>query len=243
MSLINRDKLIEKLGFGRKVLGPVDQESNYFYQDILPKFDYSTETFTKLVESLGYRKENDGFYYKDGKPLFLELAYLEGGDRDVIVDYLIDELTAVGIRVDVIRLSNKEDIDKKEQSKNDFLDTINNRKYQVLLTVVTTYTDYDPFIEWHSSNINPPGLNLSGFSSKALDKYITDARLSINVEEKKQAISNFQKVFFEESPAIYLINPSIQIFSSDSLFLPENLTVVDDTYIYFDILNWSKTAS
>lgn len=243
LSLINRDKLIEKLGFGRKVLGPVDQESNYFYQDILPKFDYSTETFTKLVESLGYRKENDGFYYKDGKPLFLELAYLEGGDRDVIVDYLIDELTAVGIRVDVIRLSNKEDIDKKEQSKNDFLDTINNRKYQVLLTVVTTYTDYDPFIEWHSSNINPPGLNLSGFSSKALDKYITDARLSINVEEKKQAISNFQKVFFEESPAIYLINPSIQIFSSDSLFLPENLTVVDDTYIYFDILNWSKTAS
>ncbi len=239
LNLINRDKLIERLGSGRRILGPVDQDSSYFYQDILPKFEYSTETFTKLVESLGYRKESDGFYYKDDNPLFLELTYLEGGDRDVIVDYLIDELSAVGIRVDVIKLNNE--IDQKGSAKNNFLDTVNNRKYQVLLTIVTTYTDYDPFMEWHSSNIKPPGLNLSGFSSKAMDKSISDIRLSISSDEKKQAFLNFQKVFFEESPAIYLINPSIQIFSSSRLSLPQYLTIVDDTHIYFDILNWNKT--
>lgn len=243
LSLINRDKLIERLGVGRQILGPVDQSSSYFYQDILSKFEYNTEAFIRLVESLGYRKENDGFYYKDGKPLFLELTYLEGGDRDVIVDYLIDELSVVGVRVEAVRLSSKKDIDKKGSAKNDFLDTINNRKYQVLLTVVTNYTDYDPFIEWHSTNIPAPGLNLSNYSSKVLDKNLIDIRVSANAEEKKQAFLNFQKIFFEESPAIYLINPGIQIFSSNKLFVPQDLTVVDDHYIYFDILNWVQQLS
>lgn len=239
LNVINRQEMLSQIDIGREVLGPVDQSSPFFLRDVLPQLSYNPESFIKLVESLGYIKRDDGFYYKNDSVLKMTITYLRGGVREVIIKNIVDQLSKVGIKVNLNGLSNVIQTNEKGVIEDNFIDIVNNRNYDVLLIAVNNFQDPDLYNEWHSSRINPPGLNLSGFSSRVVDKFLEDSRLMGN-DERERALLNFQRSFFEESPAIYLLNTGLQIFYSESLDIPSADSLIDTDYFYYNIYDLKK---
>lgn len=232
LNVINRNSIISNMDSSREVLGPIDQDSPFFSQEVMDRLAYNPSAFTTLVESLGYKKNEEGFYTKDNVLLHFELTYLQVGSSRIIASNIEEQLKQVGVKVNLKPYNN-------QNTQNDtFSDIVSNRNYDVLLIAISHSQDPDVYSEWHSSQTNPPGLNLSGFSSRVADKYLEDGRTTSG-NERRQAYTRFQRTFFEESPAIYLVNPSMQIFSSSILSIPKSEKMVDTYYIYHDINNWS----
>lgn len=85
------------------------------------------------------------------------------------------------------------DLDVKVYDSIKFQEALSSRKYQLLLHGFNFAHDRDPYAFWHSSQIDK--LNYSGFSDKALDILLEDARMTIDKTERNQLYDQiFEKV-------------------------------------------------
>ena len=81
---------------------------------------------------------------------------------------------------------------------------IKNRDFEILLFGAKIEKDTDLFAYWSSTQRNYPGLNITGYVSKNLDKNLEIIRNSQNLEERKIAIQNIDGELQDEMPAIPL---------------------------------------
>ncbi|MFA6105477.1 MAG: peptide ABC transporter substrate-binding protein [Patescibacteria group bacterium] len=86
-------------------------------------------------------------------------------------------------------------------------DSVKNRTYDVLLYSEITGSDPDPYPFWHSSQIDYPGLNLSGFSDRNADKLLEDSRVTVDPKIRAENYLKFQNILIDEVPAIFLYTP------------------------------------
>lgn len=115
---------------------------------------------------------------------------------------------------------------------------IKSRRYEILLYGVLVGADPDPFPFWHSSQLNYPGLNLSGFTSRQADDYLEKGRETYNEETRKKNYYDFQKLLATELPAIFL-------YSSNYLYPMETFVMGFRQYKIFEpadrfngVINW-----
>ncbi|OGY45149.1 MAG: hypothetical protein A3A24_00295 [Candidatus Buchananbacteria bacterium RIFCSPLOWO2_01_FULL_46_12] len=87
-------------------------------------------------------------------------------------------------------------------------DVIKPRNYQALLFGIIVGSDPDPYPFWHSSQIQDPGLNLSLYANRNVDKLLEDARKTADQEERLKKYQEFQTILNSELPAIFLYNPT-----------------------------------
>jgi len=86
------------------------------------------------------------------------------------------------------------------------------RNFDALLFSENTGADPDPFVFWHSSQSRDPGLNLSGFSNSTVDKLLTDARQTSDVNVRVKDYQQFEDIVTQEIPAIFL-DSAIYVYS------------------------------
>lgn len=78
------------------------------------------------------------------------------------------------------------------------------RDFDLLLFGLDYGLNPDYFSFWHSSQIESPGMNLSGFADAKADKILEGVRATGDAGKKKEKIDEFLKIFNEETPAIIL---------------------------------------
>lgn len=83
-------------------------------------------------------------------------------------------------------------------------DNIRPREYDALLFGEVLGANPDPFAFWHSSQKKDPGLNLSLYQNKEVDKLLEDARQTMNQENRNQKYIEFQQILVDDIPAIFL---------------------------------------
>ncbi|NOY35723.1 MAG: hypothetical protein GXP44_02295 [bacterium] len=81
------------------------------------------------------------------------------------------------------------------------------RKYDALLFGEVVGRDPDPFVFWHSSQRNDPGLNIAMYANVTVDKLLEKARTLSDNEERKKKYAEFQKEVAEDAPAVFLYSP------------------------------------
>jgi len=81
---------------------------------------------------------------------------------------------------------------------------IKNRDFEILLFGAKIEKDTDLFAYWSSTQRNYPGLNITSYVSKNLDKNLEIIRNSQNPEERKIASQNIDNELQDEMPAIPL---------------------------------------
>ncbi|NMB92422.1 MAG: hypothetical protein GYA31_02265 [Parcubacteria group bacterium] len=145
-----------------------------------------------------------------------------------VAQFLINSWKNIGVTVElqVLPLS---DLEKN---------VIQTRSYDALLFGEIISQDPDLFTFWHSSQITDPGLNLSAYKNKDLDKLLEETRQIQNQTQRLNNLSSIQKILSEDKPALFLYNPYYLYL------LPNKVQGVSIQYAnlpaerWLDITNW-----
>ncbi|MBI2483297.1 peptide ABC transporter substrate-binding protein [Candidatus Uhrbacteria bacterium] len=148
-------------------------------------------------------------YYRlrNGTVLEVTITTPDAPEFVAIAERVRDAWRAIGVRATVDAVS-------IERIRGD---AIPNRAYDALLFSQILGPDPDPFPFWHSSQVRHPGLNLSFFSNKAIDKALEDARGTLDRSVRGQKYQEFQRLLAEERPAIFLMTPSLSYVVSNAV--------------------------
>ncbi len=82
--------------------------------------------------------------------------------------------------------------------------------FQMYLTYFEIPADPDQYVFWHSTQLNT---NISHVKEERLDKTLEDARRLEVQADRKQSYFDFQRVFTEELPALFLFYPKYNFLS------------------------------
>ena len=117
-------------------------------------------------------------------------------------------------------------------------DTINTRKYEILLFAENIGFDPDPFPFWHSSQAEFPGLNLSMFDDKKADQLLEQGRKTNDWGKRVQYYQDFEKIIAKQLPAIFLYTP-YYTYVQDNSVKGFGSKIIANSYDRFrDISQW-----
>jgi peptide/nickel transport system substrate-binding protein len=139
---------------------------------------------------------------KEGQELRLELLTDDDPERVAIAQEIANQLRAVGV-----------DISLQSQAGSDLVhDFLLPRRFQAVIYGWDQGYDPDPYPAWHSSQAQERGFNLAGYADQSVDRILSEARQTCDVEERKALYREFQQIFAEKVPSILLFYPAYNYF-------------------------------
>jgi len=134
---------------------------------------------------------------KDGKFLVVKLTAVEADRNHQVVEHIKKFWEEIGVKT-VVEFIPANQIE---------MDVIRPRKFEALFYSQILGADPDLYVLWHSSQIGEGGLNLSDYANKDVDRLLEDARISSDLQERKEKYKKFQEIITEDLPAIFLYSP------------------------------------
>lgn len=174
------------------------------YNNNIPRYDFSVAHANEILDAAGWKDTSgDGVRKKkigndqDPTPLEITLATPDFPDLVQVANMLKSQWEQIGAKVNV-ESHNTDDL--KQQ-------IIRTRKYDALLFGEVLMLAADPYLLWHSSQKKDPGLNLSLYDNKNVDKLLEDIRGSLDPQARKADVEKVQDVIADEIPALFLYSP------------------------------------
>ena len=115
---------------------------------------------------------------------------------------------------------------------------IADRDYEILLFGEMLGAIPDPLPFWHSSGIDAPGLNLSGYDNDQVDTYLERAKRAKTYEDLEKNLRKFEEEFNEDTPALVLYSPEISYFVSNKIKGIDLGLLVDPSHRFNNIESW-----
>jgi len=200
---VNREELLDKIfhNEGKIVIGPIPPGLAGSNSNI-DGYNYNPEKTKKILEKNGWIKNENGIYAKklgkdkEATPLKFSIITTKSIQlaATLIRDYLID----VGIEIDlkIISLGELQQIHLK------------NKDYSAILIGESYTASADPYVFWHGAAIKDPGLNLSLYNNKKVNKILEDLRQISEPIKRASKLEEFQKLVLEDAPAAFLYSPN-----------------------------------
>ncbi|MBK8505634.1 MAG: hypothetical protein IPL46_27625 [Saprospiraceae bacterium] len=210
--LMNVQSLIDQLFFGlaEPTVGPIPPQHKAYDQDLIP-IGFDPAAAKKLLDQSGWKDtDQDGVIDKivDGKKHDLHLHILTSRlqlSQDVAIILKV-EVQKLGIKMDII----PDDLPK-------LLQDLNNGDFDlVCLSSSHSIGPYDPYNYWHSQ-ATTYGSNHFNFRNSTADSLITLIRETLDEDQRNQLYKQFQKILFEEQPALFLVSPRVPIAATSDL--------------------------
>jgi len=221
LTYLTPKKQIFKSVFNQKgtiIYGPILSQSFAFDPNI-QKYDYNPELAEDIFKQAGWERKENGFLEKNGEMLEIRLTTANQPDLLNAATLIQKSWQEAGVKIKFITIP-------FEQIR----EIIIKRNFDAFLYGVLENTNSDPYPLWHSSQIEPPGLNLTGFKDRRVDELLEKAALTDDKEEKKTYYRKFQELIVQNLPAIflysptyvYLVNQKIKGIDIDQLNHPED---------------------
>lgn len=158
--------------------------------------------------------------------LNIEIITVDQPTLTGVANELAKQWEKLGIQVNII----EKDINSLEK------DIIRKREYESLLFGTALTGILNPLPLWHSSKIEDPGLNLSGYNNSKADQLMEEI---IKTEEGRiEALTKLQEEIMEEAPGIFLYNPILIYFVSEKVKGIESSFLVDSSRRFQNIEEW-----
>lgn len=141
----------------------------------------------KILEKAGYNQE---------KPLKFKLSIPKIQEVIQVSNFIISSWQKIGVEVEPEILETQDLI----------REIIETRNYDALFFGEIIGLRGDLYSFWHSSQIEPPGLNLSLYKNKLLDQLIEENRSTLNIEKKQENFKKIKEIFEKDKPALFLYN-------------------------------------
>src|SRR3989344_319891 len=117
-------------------------------------------------------------------------------------------------------------------------DTIKPRNYEALLFGEILGLIPDPFPFWHSSQKRDPGLNLTGYENKEVDKLLEQARKEVDAEKRKESLEKLQTSLLKDIPAIFLYDTNYLYVTSPSIKGIKGALIADPSQRFSSVTKW-----
>jgi len=132
---------------------------------------------------------------------------------------------------------------EKVDQKDFFSKVIEPRNFQMLLYGQEVGRDPDRYSNWYSTEKDPPGLNLSGFSQVRADRALEEGRKELNNDKRAVHYNELQKSVLDNVPVIFLYHPFSNYYVSKYIKgIGEKYTF---TYSdrFLDFYNWENVQT
>jgi len=201
---IDRDQIINNVLNGEATLinGPLN-EFNKFYIDT--PVELNLDKAKQILDEANWKDaDGDGIREKDNQKAEFVLLVAGGNKVDEVTKTLKEQIQTIGIQMNI------EIIPFNELSNNQ----IRNRSYQALFLGLGLNIYPDPYIYWHSSQINSPGLNLSQYTNINNDGYLETARTNTDNNVINSSLAQFQNQISNDVPAIFIYSPQYLYYTN-----------------------------
>ncbi len=215
---INPESLIEDAvgGHGQTADTGIAHGSWAYTPVDVPSFDPGAAASS--LEAAGWARGSDGTRHNGDTRLEFTLSTTNDAARVAVAQNLAQQWRAIGADVTVEPLASDAFIDEH----------LLPRKFQAALVAVDPGPDPDPYPFWHSTQVAPPGRNLSNYSSPQIDDVLERARQTTDTARRKELYAQFENFLVAAAPQIpiyapvytYVQNTRVRAFGDTLLFTP-----------------------
>lgn len=200
---INRDELLNKIlnGEGKTAVGPIPPGMLGSSPDI-SGYEYNPEKAVETLEKNGWKKNTEGIFAKklgkDKEETPLKIEIIAPGSIQLTSVLIQDNLKNIGVN------SNLKIVSLGELQQN----YIRTKNYEAVLVGESFTSSVDPYVFWHGAAIKDPGLNLSLYNNRKVNKILEDARQITDSLKRAKKLEEFQKLVLNDAPAAFLYSPN-----------------------------------
>ena len=215
---IDRQLLIDSAlaGRGEIIDGGIPKQSWAYAASDGVAFD--AETAAAALDTAGWPVGGDGVRRKGDTALSFVLSTTNDRQRVAVAETIAFQWRKIGVDAQVQPLSAASFIDEH----------LLPRKFEAALVAIDPGPDPDPYPFWHSSQIAPPGRNLSDYSESRMDEALQRGRQTTDIARRKELYAQFEDYLIAATPALPLYAPTytyvqtsrVQGFAASLLFEP-----------------------
>lgn len=193
---IDRGKVLQVAVDGRGTLADefVPPSSWAYVKDVI-KYPYSADAARTLLDNADWKDhDGDGIRDKGGQKLAFTITTSDELARQLAANQIRNDLNAIGMKVDVKTMPFGELVDSAARQRN----------FDALLVEIAVAGDPDPYSFFHSTEVNDPGHNFSGFSTLPIDKNLEAARRTFDEAARRELYAPVFQIIANEVPVVYL---------------------------------------
>lgn len=170
----------------------------FAYNDHLPAPTYDPEVAKQNLDESGWKDDDgDGVREKDDQRLRVKIATTDWPEYIRTAELIQEQWGQIGVETEIESFG----AGTIQQT------VVSPREYEVLLFGEILSSQPDPYPFWHSTQTRSPGLNLSLFKDKDVDKLLEEARKTNSEDERREKYIIFQEKILDLNPAIILYRP------------------------------------
>ncbi len=185
-----------------------------------------------LLDSAGWKYvADDGVRENGGASLsFQLLVNADDSERLLMAQTIAQQLGEIHVRVDVQQMTS----DQVNQA-------LANRQFSAAI-FGGHFGNGDPdCLDVWSSNEVSTGLNVTGVNDADIDKVLTDARATTDIDKRRQLYDQFQQEFMNQAPAVILYYPRYLFVVSSAVHGVSPQSLVDSSDRFQQISTWYLT--
>jgi peptide/nickel transport system substrate-binding protein len=193
----DRQTVIDKLyhGQARAVTGPFTPDLRENNPEAVP-IEYNPEAASALLASAGWRdSDGDGVLDRDGKKFALTLLVIatSASSRDQ-AQIFQDALAHIGVKLEVRAL----DVAA-------FYDLVLQRNYQAAYVAWINEPDPDPSDFFHSRQLAPKGMNVTGYANDEADQLMDEAAAELDPVRRVDLYHQLHDVLARDQPYLWTV--------------------------------------
>ncbi|MDE3113205.1 MAG: peptide ABC transporter substrate-binding protein [Chloroflexota bacterium] len=228
---IDRGKVLDLAIDGRgRVADTFVPPTSWAYPKAIAKYDHSADRAKALLDGAGWIDETgSGVRQKGGVGLRFTISTSDEPPRVAAARQIASDLNAVGMDVKVSTMP----FDQLVRS------VVRPRDFDALLVGITAGPDPDPYPFFHSSQVNDPGTDLSGFSTLPIDRNLEAARRTNDRAERQKLYEPVFQAIATEVPVVFL-------YFSDDLYVQRTgvaglkiAQISEPSQRFWDVEDWS----
>lgn len=194
---IDRDEIVSTVMGGKadQMVGALPASYAPWYWDGAEGYyKHDINAANALLDENGYKLSDDGYRYKDGKQLTIDIMFCSSDEDAKTANLFQAQMKKIGVNVTV-----------NTSMVSNFWSHINTNEFDTLIMGLYLNTPEDMLNEYMNSK-NRPFPNRQGFSDPRVDELLATARSTLDEQTRIGCYNEIQKVAMEQAMWIPLYN-------------------------------------